>query len=240
MAQEPEVRPPTATAATGAGWSVADYSPSSGEFNTAMVHLFRAEVHRANTWRQRLDATTNWAVITTGAALSFVFGEISADHSVILLISLLITLFLFIEARRYRYYELWSSRIRLLETYYFAPMLTSSDAQRYRWTEELASSLRYPRFSISLWEAVGRRLRRNYLWIYLLLGIVWFLKVWMFPTSATSWMMFFERAALAAIPGEWITLLFALFNTALIAVALATMHLREAAGEVAPYDNNDE
>jgi uncharacterized membrane protein len=31
-------------------------------------------VSRANTWRQQLDTTTNWAVITTGAAISFAFG----------------------------------------------------------------------------------------------------------------------------------------------------------------------
>ena len=40
-----------------------------------MVHFFRAEVHRANIWRQRLDTTTNWAVVTTGAAISFAFSE---------------------------------------------------------------------------------------------------------------------------------------------------------------------
>ena len=44
------------------------------EFNTAMVHFYRGEVQRSNVWRSRLDATTNWAVITAGATLSFVFS----------------------------------------------------------------------------------------------------------------------------------------------------------------------
>ncbi|MGB2073790.1 MAG: DUF2270 domain-containing protein, partial [Henriciella sp.] len=26
----------------------------------ALAHLYRAEVYRSTTWRQRLDATTNW------------------------------------------------------------------------------------------------------------------------------------------------------------------------------------
>jgi len=34
---------------------------SPGEFNTAMIHFYRGEVQRSNTWRNRLDTTTNWA-----------------------------------------------------------------------------------------------------------------------------------------------------------------------------------
>ena len=62
-----------------------------------MVHLCRAEISRANTWRQRLDSTTNWAVLTTGASISFVFTEALAHHSVIFINALLVTLVLFIE-----------------------------------------------------------------------------------------------------------------------------------------------
>jgi uncharacterized membrane protein len=36
-------------------------------------------VHRSNTWRLRLDNTTNWAVVTTGAVLTFAFG--TAENS---------------------------------------------------------------------------------------------------------------------------------------------------------------
>jgi len=42
-------------------WTYRGYRLKSGEFVTAMVHLFRAEIQRANVWRQRLDTTTNWA-----------------------------------------------------------------------------------------------------------------------------------------------------------------------------------
>ena len=109
-------------------WTFRGYRLSASEFTTAMVHFFRAEVARANTWRMRLDNTTNWAVITTGAIISFAFasGGISAltnSHAVIILNVLLVTVFLIIEARRYRYYELWSSRVRLIETDFFAAML---------------------------------------------------------------------------------------------------------------------
>jgi uncharacterized membrane protein len=52
-------------------WTYRGYRLKASEFTTAMVHFFRAEIQRANVWRQRLDATTNWAVITTGAAIAF-------------------------------------------------------------------------------------------------------------------------------------------------------------------------
>ncbi|MBU1877465.1 MAG: DUF2270 domain-containing protein, partial [Chloroflexi bacterium] len=65
-------------------WTFRGYSLQPSEFTTAMVHLFRAEVQRANVWRQRLDTTTNWAVITTGAAISIAFSS-ATHHGVIIL-----------------------------------------------------------------------------------------------------------------------------------------------------------
>src|ERR671919_457785 len=93
------------------------------EFNTAMIHFYRGEVQRSNTWRNRLDTTTNWAVITAGATLSFVFSSPHNPHFVIPINSILVMIFLLMEARRYRYYEIWSSRVRILETGYFAHLL---------------------------------------------------------------------------------------------------------------------
>jgi uncharacterized membrane protein len=85
-------------------WTYRGYQLKASEFTTAMVHFFRAEVARANVWRQRLDTTTNWAVITTGASISLAFTESEISHIVVMLNLLLVTVFLLIEARRYRYY----------------------------------------------------------------------------------------------------------------------------------------
>jgi uncharacterized membrane protein len=38
-----------------------------------LAHLYRGEMYRSKVWRTRLDATTNWAVATTGIALSVAF-----------------------------------------------------------------------------------------------------------------------------------------------------------------------
>jgi uncharacterized membrane protein len=205
---------------------------TQAEFNTAMVHFYRGEVTRANTWRNRLDTTTNWAVLTTGATLSFAFSSPTNPHFVILINTVLVCFFLFMEARRYRYYEIWSSRVRVVETGYFtqilAPDLPADDA----WMQLLVEDLKTPHFTISEWEAVGRRLRRNYLWIFVLLAACWNLKVYIHPVPAYDFNAFVDRATIGVVPGEIVFMIGVIFNAGLIVFAIATMRLREATGEV--------
>jgi uncharacterized membrane protein len=204
------------------------------EFNTAMVHFYRGEVQRSNTWRNRLDTTTNWAVITAGATLSFVFSSTQNPHFVIPINSVLVAFFLFMEARRYRYYEIWSSRVRVLETGYFAQLLSPQSAVDKEWAEHLAADLITPHFTISEWEAVGRRLRRNYLWIFMLLAVSWNLKVYLHPYPAPSFDEFLKRASVGVLPGSAIFLAGVIFNLGTFIFAIATVRLREATGEVLP------
>ncbi len=215
-------------------WTYRGYKLRASDFNTAMVHLYRGELTRANVWRQRLDNTTNWAVITAGTAVSFALGNPSGHHGVIILNTLLVTLFLYIEARRYRYYELFASRIRLMETDFFAAMFVPPFGPAADWAEAMAENLLHPHFSISMWEALGRRFRRNYLWIYGVLGISWLLKSALFPTAAQSWDEIIARAALGPIPGEVMLAIGLLYNGLLLLLGIATIGLQQASGEVLP------
>lgn len=205
---------------------------SQAEFNTAMVHFYRGEVTRANTWRNRLDTTTNWAVLTTGATLSFAFSLPTNPHFVILINTVLVGFFLFMEARRYRYYEIWSSRVRVLETGYFTQILAPDGPADDSWMAMLVDDLKTPHFTISEWEALGRRLRRNYLWIFVLLAACWNLKVYIHPVPAYDFNAFIDRATIGVVPGEVVFLTGVFFNAGLTIFALATMRLREATGEV--------
>jgi len=214
-------------------WTYRGYRLRSSEFTTAMAHFFRAEVQRANIWRTRLDATTNWAVVSTGAALTIAFTQ-SSHHGVILLNTLLITLFLYIEARRYRYYELWSSRIRLMETDFYAAMLVPPFRPAPDWAESLAENLLQPHFPISMWEAVGRRLRRNYIWLYLILSIAWAAKTVLYPIPVTSWVAFLTNAAIGPLPGIVVISVGLIFIGCVFLLALLTARLQQATGEVLP------
>jgi len=215
-------------------WTYRGYRLKTSEFVTAMVHFFRAEVQRANVWRQRLDTTTNWAVVATGATLSIAFGQATVHHSVILLNTLLVLWFLFIEARRYRYYELWSYRVRLMETDFYAAMLVPPFHPSPGWAESLAENLLMPHFPISIWEAFGRRLRRNYLWILLILYAAWVAKIWLFPEPATTLQEFVRRSAIGPVSGQIMIGLGFVLYASLGVVALATINMTRATGEILP------
>jgi uncharacterized membrane protein len=232
--QDQAARPGPAASDANTVWTYRGYEIRSGEFNTAMVHFFRSEIQRSNVWRQRLDATTNWAVIVTGAVISISFSDGLDNHGAIILSTLLITIFLLLESRRYCYYELWSRRVRLLETDFFAAMLVPPFRPGANWAESLAESLLQPKFPISMWEAFGRRYRRNYVWLYIILGLAWLLKIWTHPVAPTSLTEFVERAAIGDLPG-WLVLMMGLvYNGTLMLIGLLTAGLREASGEVLP------
>lgn len=215
-------------------WTYRGYQLKTSEFVTAMVHLFRAEIQRANVWRQRLDTTTNWAVVATGATLSIAFSQAEIHHGIIILNTLLVLWFLLIEARRYRYYELWSYRVRLMETDFYAPMLVPPFHPSPEWAESLAQNLIMPSFPISMWEAFGRRLRRNYFWIFLILYASWVAKIWLFPEQAVTIDEFIARSAIGPITGEIMIVLGFAFYTILALIALATINMNRATGEVLP------
>ncbi|HMK86112.1 MAG TPA: DUF2270 domain-containing protein, partial [Steroidobacteraceae bacterium] len=141
----------------------------------ALAHLYRGEVYRSTVWRTRLDSTTNWAVVTTGIALSATFSSAQASPLPMVLVALIVTMFLMLEARRYRYFNVWRARARLLETDFYAPMLQGQRIFRASpWAQLLAHDLRNPRYHISFARAVGRRLRRTYAYILLIQAIAYY------------------------------------------------------------------
>lgn len=143
---------------------------------TALIHLYRGELGRMTMYRGRLDTTTNWAVGTSAALTTFALGQERVHHFLFPLVIFLDLLFLWMEARRFRFYELIRMRVRLLETGFYAAVL--GKAERAGWEEALWASLASPRAPIGRLEAASVRLRRNYLWLILAVYMGWFLKLW--------------------------------------------------------------
>ena len=167
-----------------------------------MSHLYRGEIHRSTVWRQRLDATTNWAVVSTAAALSFGFGDSRHSHAIFILTSLLVTILLAIESRRYRVFDVWRQRTRLLEENFVVPLLTGTgSAARPDWRAVLAEHLCHPQYSMTLAEAAARRVRRNYCWVFLVIYAAWILKLAIHPGAVSSAAELVARAALGPVPG---------------------------------------
>jgi uncharacterized membrane protein len=217
-----------------AGWTFRGHQMQPAEFSNAMVQLYQAEMQRANTWRTRLDHTTQWSVVATGAALLLGFANPQQYANVLILSTLFVSLFLWIESRRYRYYELWSHRVRLMETDFFAAMLVPPFAPSPEWAESLAESLLQPNFPISMWEAFGRRFRRNYIFLFLIMGLTWLARGYLVPTPAATLAEFVARSAVGPIPGAVMLGLGAAFNGLLFLIGFGTAGLRQASGEVLP------
>lgn len=170
------------------------------EKDTVLVHVYRAEVSRSDTWRSRLDNTTNWALTVAAAVASITFASREASHGIIIVGSFLITTFLVVEARRYRYYDLWIRRVRLLEDGFVTSVLRDEtidpDALR-----ELADLFARPRLFVSFWDAIGLRFRRTYAPMFLVLLAGWLFKLIAHPTVARTAAEVIERAHVGWIPG---------------------------------------
>jgi uncharacterized membrane protein len=142
-----------------------------------MVHYYRGELGRMAGWRDRIDRTSNWAITVVAALLSVSLSTPTSHHGVLLFAMLLVTLLLLIEARRYRFFDVYRARVRQLERFYFAEILNPRGQLDLDWAAPIASSLRKPEFLISYRDAACRRLRRNYCWLYLILLLAWALRI---------------------------------------------------------------
>ena len=189
-------------------------------------------------WRDRMDRTTNWAIGAAAAMLSVSLSSPTGHPGVLLFAMLLVYLLLAIEARRYRFFDVYRSRVRLLERQYYVPMLTGGElADSSVWAVPLAEALRTPTFTLTEWQAMARRLRRNYCWIFLILLLAWMLKVGSVILPGQSRIEFihtreelFRNASIAFIPG-WIVLILVL--TYFVWMFSLMYRHRETPGELA-------
>lgn len=171
-----------------------------------LIHFYRAAVGHADVWRNRLDATTHWAVVTTAAVVTFGFGGNNDPHFVVLMALLFDFLFLYMEARRYQVYQRWMWRLRLLHHYMIVPALRGGDDPpdeviQEKW-DQLADDLGRTVPRIGVLSSIGYRVRRNYGPLITLILLVWGLKLYIHPDVATSFGEMVARARVGVLPGE--------------------------------------
>jgi uncharacterized membrane protein len=171
------------------------------EYISAIVHLYRGELDRATTWRLRLDATTNWAIITTAGVLSYSFGGQQHSHLGPLLGVALVSVFWMIEARRYRYADIWYARVRKIEENFYGPILRRDPVSpRREWGQLVADDLFHPSFKVSRAYALRKRLLRNYWPIFLVLIGAWGTKLIAHPTPTHGWPEVRTRLEVGLLP----------------------------------------
>jgi uncharacterized membrane protein len=199
----------------------------------AVAHLYRGEIYRSTVWRTRLDNTTNWSIVTLGIALSTTFSSHEASGLPLILIGMLLAVFLGLEARRYRYFNVCRARARYMETHLYAPILAGRPASDdTAWRIVLADDYVHPRYHISYLRAAGRRVRRTYIWIIAIQTSAYFGKLAIHPQMAAHFSEFLERAEIGPIPGWAVLGCGFLYDLGWVVLAVTTYWLdRRAHGD---------
>jgi uncharacterized membrane protein len=206
----------------------------------ALAHLYRGELYRSTVWRTRLDASTNWAVVSTGLALSLTFSSESASPLPLVLVGLLVAVFLTIEARRYRFFDFWRVRAHILETQFFGPILLGHGVQTDNgWNRILHEDYVRPRLHISFADALGRRLRKNYCYIFSIQAIAYFGKLLIHPNSADSIHEVMQRATIGPVHGGVVLLAGLAFHSGWAVLALLTLRAGRGGGLVRARPTED-
>ncbi|HEY3057902.1 MAG TPA: DUF2270 domain-containing protein [Chloroflexota bacterium] len=183
----------------------------------ALIHLYRAEVGRMVAYRQRLDTTTNWAITSSALVTTFSVGNPLIPHAAFVFLMFVNLFFLLVEARRFQAYEAARYRVLLLEHYFYPEVLGQAVAREWRRAliEALQTPFSYP--SVAMMGALGWRLRRNYLWIYLAVLVTWVAKIQITGGATTD---LIADAHLGPVPGALVWPLVIIFYLGLIAVGV--------------------
>jgi len=146
----------------------------------AMSHFYRGELGRIMIWRQRLDITTNWAITSSTAIITIAFANREVPHIIFFFNLAIVWVMLWIESRRYRFYDAFRARVRMLEAHFLVPMVMENRQMlQGEWKKLVCEDLILPSFKISKLEAIGRRLKRNYVFIFILIMVAWVTKIFL-------------------------------------------------------------
>lgn len=177
---------------------------SRQEYISALVHFYRGELARSNVWRTRLDTTTNWSIISVMGLMSFTFSNPAHSHGTIVLGVFITLQFLTLEARRYRFFDVWRNRVRMIEENFYGPILTRDlNSPTVHWGNLVAGDLIHPRFKITSLQAFRARLKRNYWFLFVILLMAWLIKTHTAPDIDLA--VWYQSMAIEPVP-PWLVL----------------------------------
>ena len=204
----------------------------------AMSHFYRGELGRIMIWRQRLDITTNWAITSSTAIITIAFSNREVPHIIFFFNLAIVWCMLWIEARRYRFYDAFRARVRMLEAHFLVPMVMENrEMLQGEWKKLVCEDLILPSFKISKLEAVGRRLKRNYVFIFILIMVAWVTKIFLHANAPVQGLRaFYAAMGVGHIP-SW--LVASTFVTTLFLVIGITIYVgQKTTGEVSEFQTH--
>ncbi len=202
---------------------------------TAMSHFYRGEMGRIMAWRARLDPTTNWAITATSSIFTVAFSFEKVPHIIFFFNLAIVWGMLWIEARRYRFYDAFRARVRMLEAHFLVPMVMENrEMLQGEWKKLVCEDLILPSFKISKLEAVGRRLKRNYVFIFILIMVAWVTKIFLHASMTLDGIPAFYRALRVGHIPSWIVAF--IFVATLASVIGITIYVgKKTTGEVSEF-----
>ena len=213
-------------------WQKSLYDPG---YVNAMSHFYRGELGRIMVWRQRLDITTNWAITSSTAIITIAFSNREVPHLIFFFNLAIVWAMLWIEARRYRFYDAFRARVRMLEAHFLVPMVMENrEMLQGEWKKLVCEDLILPSFKISRLEAVGRRLKRNYVFIFILIMVAWVTKIFLHATMTLDGVPAFYRALRVGHIPSWLVAV--IFVGTLVSVIGITIYVgKKTTGEVSEF-----
>ena len=201
----------------------------------AMSHFYRGEMSRIMVWRQRLDVTTNWAITSTTAIITIAFSTREVPHIIFFFNLAIVWVLLWIEARRYRFYDAFRARVRMLEAHFLVPMVMENrELLHGEWKKLVCEDLILPCFKISRLEAIGRRLKRNYIFIFILILVAWLTKIFLHASAPiTDFISFYHALRIGHIPSWPIALVFA--GTFVSVITITIYVSKRSTGEISEF-----
>jgi len=201
----------------------------------AMVHFYRGELGRIMIWRQRLDVTTTWAITSSTGIITVAFTYREVPHIVFFFNLALVWIMLWIESRRYRFYDAFRGRVRMLESHFLVPMVSQSTTMLDgEWRRMVCEDLILPSFKISKLEALGRRMKRNYVFIFAIIMLAWTLKIFIHAKDPISSPIdFYHALAVHQLPAWFVCTVYT--STIVIVTGLILYVLRTSSEEVSEF-----
>ena len=215
-----------------------DNPPARNDSNyiTAMSHFYRGELGRIMSWRARLDNTTNWAITATSTIFTVAFSIERVPHIIFVFNLAIVTIMLWIEARRYRFYDAFRARVRMLEAHFLVPtVLQKAPGLEGDWRRLLAEDLLIPGFKMSAFEALGRRLKRNYVFIYIIILVAWVTKIFLHAQPPVrNWQTFYAALSVGNAIPSWLVAIF-LFATFISVIGISLWVVFRSSGEFTDF-----
>ena len=202
----------------------------------AMSHFYRGELGRIMAWRARLDSTTNWAITSTSTIFTVAFSIERVPHIIFFFNIAIVWVMLWIEARRYRFYDAFRARVRMLEAHFLVPIVAqNTKLLQGEWQKLVCEDLLLPSFKISAFEAVGRRLHRNYIFIFLIILTAWVTKIFLHAQPRIdSFASFYAALRVGTSIPSW--LVAAVFVSTFVSVIAVTIYIgKNTHGEISEF-----